>query len=288
MSLNSLQIDLLMTTKPPAQTPFDDEISLLDMIQFFKDNLRGILFFVMIGGILGGILGKILGPVYEGSMLIGPAKVAGNFVVDPKITLTKLEMNSYYSKETFLVCNPKFYKDKDIDYDMSDIVKTSITRDGALLSLKMYDRDKSVIKNCLESVESNIQSSQHIIAEPIIEMKKNEMILAQNKLQISEDFRNKLNDKQLKDLKTNELRFSTDVLYANIVLSNASEIKALMDQLNKLKTDLSSEQTKEAGKVLPINIEKRKFPSLLWGGVLGVFLGFFLGIMFTIIKQSKI
>ena len=288
MSLNSLQIDLLMTTKPPAQTPFDDEISLLDMIQFFKDNLRGILFFVMIGGILGGILGKILGPVYEGSMLIGPAKVAGNFVVDPKITLTKLEMNSYYSKETFLVCNPKFYKDKDIDYDMSDIVKTSITRDGALLSLKMYDRDKSVIKNCLESVESNIQSSQHIIAEPIIEMKKNEMILAQNKLQISEDFRNKLNDKQLKDLKTNELRFSTDVLYANIVLSNASEIKALMDQLNKLKTDLSSEQTKEAGKVLPINIEKRKFPSLLWGGVLGVFLGFFLGIILTIIKQSKI
>jgi hypothetical protein len=283
-----------MTTKPPAQTPFDDEISLLDMIQFFKDNLRGILFFVMIGGILGGILGKILGPVYEGSMLIAPAKVAGNFVVDPKITLTKLEMNSYYPKETFLVCNPKFYKDKykdkdkDIDYDMSDIVKTSITRDGALLSLKMYDRDKSVIKNCLESVESNIQSSQHIIAEPIIEMKKNEMILAQNKLQISEDFRNKLNDKQLKDLKTNELRFSTDVLYANIVLSNASEIKALMDQLNKLKTDLSSEQTKEAGKVLPINIEKRKFPSLSFGVLLGVFLGFFLGIMFALIKQSKI
>ena len=137
-------------------------------------------------------------------------------------------------------------------------------------------------------MESTIQLSQSIIAEPIIEMKKNEMILAQNKLKISEDFRNKLNDKQLKDLKTNELRFSTDVLYANIVLSNASEIKALMDQLNKLKADLSSEQTKEAGKVLPINIEKRKLPSLLWGGVLGVFLGFFLGIMVTLIRQSKI
>jgi len=137
-------------------------------------------------------------------------------------------------------------------------------------------------------MESTIQLSQSIIAEPIIEMKKNEMILAQNKLKISEDFRNKLNDKQLKDLKTNELRFSTDVLYANIVLSNASEIKALMDQLNKIRTDLSSEQTKEAGKVLPINIEKRKLPSLLWGGVLGVFLGFFLGIMVTLIRQSKI
>ena len=29
---------------PKNQTPFDDEISLLDIIQFFKDNLKRILF----------------------------------------------------------------------------------------------------------------------------------------------------------------------------------------------------------------------------------------------------
>ncbi|NBX60479.1 MAG: hypothetical protein EBT62_08460, partial [Opitutaceae bacterium] len=147
-------------------------------------------------------------------MLIAPAKVAGNFVVDPKVTLTKMEMNSYYSHETFLACNPEFYKDKDkdkdkdIDYDISDIVKTSITKDGALLSLKMHNRDKLIITNCLTNIENDVQSSQRIIAEPLIEMKKNELALAENKLQISEEFRNKLNDKQLKDLKTNELRFS--------------------------------------------------------------------------------
>jgi ribosome-binding factor A len=167
---------------------------------------------------------------------------------------------------------------------MSEIVKASITKDGALLSLKMENKEKSIIINCLTNIESNIQLSQRTIAEPLIEIKKNEMILAQNKLQISEDFRNKLNDKRLKDLKTNELRFSTDVLYANIVLSNASEIKTLMDQLNKSKTDLSPEQTKDAGKLLPINIERKKFPSLILGG----FLGLFLGIMVALIKQTKI
>jgi hypothetical protein len=58
-----------------------------------------------------------------------------------------------------------------------------------------------------------------------------------------------LNDKQIKNLKTTEQRYATDVLYTNIVLNNASEIKAFLDQINQLKTELSSEQTKEAGKV---------------------------------------
>lgn len=92
----------------------------------------------------------------------------------------------------------------------------------------------------------------------------------------------------LKILKTNELRFSTNVLYANIDFSNASEIKALMEQLNKFKAELSSEQTKDADRLLPINIEKKSFPSLKLGALLGLFLGFFLGVIFALIKQSKI
>jgi hypothetical protein len=100
-----------MSAPQNNQSSFDDEISLADIIQFFKSHSKRLLFFMLLGGIVGGILGKITGPVYEGSMLIEPAKIGGVFVVDPKITLTELEMNSYYPKETFLACNPKFYKD---------------------------------------------------------------------------------------------------------------------------------------------------------------------------------
>jgi hypothetical protein len=38
---------------PKNQTPFDDEISLLDIIQFFKVNFKRILFFIVLGGIIG-------------------------------------------------------------------------------------------------------------------------------------------------------------------------------------------------------------------------------------------
>ena len=279
---------------PKNQTPFDDEISLLDIIQFFKDNLKRILFFIILGGLIGFLYGKLAGPVYDGSVLVSPAIVAGNYVIDPKITLTKLNMNSYYSKETFLACNPMFYKDKDkdkdkdIDYDMSDIVKTSITKDGNLIELTMSDSNKDIIQSCLENIIANINASQKIISDPLIESKKIGLSLVEEKLRLAEQFREQLNDKQIKNLKTTEQRFATDVLYANIVLTNASEIKALLDQINQLKTELSSEQTKGAGKVLPINIERKSFPSEELGLLLGVFLGAVLGFFISLLRNMKI
>jgi LPS O-antigen subunit length determinant protein (WzzB/FepE family) len=278
------------------QTPFDDEISLLDIIQFFKTHFKKILFFIILGGILGYLYGKLAPPVYDGTILISPAKVAGVVVVDPKITLTKLNMNSYYPKETFLACNPTFYKDKDkdkdkdkeIDYDMSDIVKTSITKDGNLLEIKMSHSNKETIKACLENITANINASQKIIAGPLVESKKNELNLAETKLKLAEEFKQQLNGNQIKNLKTNEQRFSTDVLYANIILNNTSEVKMLLDQINKVITELSSEQTKDAGMVLPVSIERKSYPSPKLGLLLGLFLGLCLGILIVLLKQMKI
>ena len=236
------------------------------------------------GGILGGLYGKLADPVYDGSVLVSPALVAGKYIIDPKTTLTKLNMNSYYSKETFLACNPTFFKDKDIDYDMSDIVKASITKDGNLIELKMQSSNKETIHACMESIVSIINASQKTITDPLIESKKTELNLLETKLKLVEEFREQLNDKQIKNLKTNEQRFSTDMLYANIVLNNASEIKTLLDQINKVRTELSSEQTKDAGKVLPVNIERKSFPSEKLGLLLGFFLGGMLGLLISLLK----
>ena len=277
---------------PKNQIPFDDEISLLDIIQFFKVNFKRILFFIILGGILGYLYGKLADPVYDGSLLVSPALVAGKYVIDPQITLTKLNMNSYYSKETFLACNPMFYKDKDkdkdIDYDMSDIVKTSITKDGNLIKLTMSNSNKDIIQSCLENITANINASQKIIADPLIESKKNGLSLAEEKVKLAEQFREQLNDKQIKNLKTTEQRFSTDVLYTIILLNNASEINALLDQINKLKTELSSEQTKGAGKALPINIERKSFPSTKLALLLGLFLGGVLGFFVSLFRNAKV
>ncbi len=278
-----------MAIKPPAKTQFDDEISLLDIIQFFKTNFKRMLFFIILGGTLGGLYGKLANPIYEGSALISPAKVAGNVVIEPKITLTKLNMNSYYPKETFLACNPTFYKDKDkdIDYDMSDIVKTSITKDGNLIELKIESSSKETIHACLESIANNINASQKIIADPLIESKKTELSLLETKLKLAEEFRDELNGREIKNMKANEQRFPLDLLYANLMLNNASEIQSLLEQINKVKAALSLGETKEAGKALPINIERKSFPSTKLGLLLGLFLGGMLGFFVSLFRNMK-
>jgi hypothetical protein len=281
-----------MKTTQNIQPSFDDEISIADIVHFFKYHKKFIILCVILGGILGGLFGKNAGPMYKGSVLISSAKIAGQFVVDPKITLTKLDMNSYYSKETFLSCNPDFYKDKDkdkdTDYDMSGIVKASITKDGGLIELTMNQKNKAIINDCFDHMINDIRQSQNLIANPLIESKKVELTLVEEKLKISEEFRLKLNEKQIKELKTNDARSSTDLLYTNILMLNASDIKELMDQLNKIKTELSSVQTKPADKALPINIEKKSFPSLKLGMLLGLFFGFGLGIFISLVRQIKV
>jgi LPS O-antigen subunit length determinant protein (WzzB/FepE family) len=283
-----------MKTPQNIQPSFNDEISIADIIRFFKSHKKMILIFIIIGALLGGLYGNFTVPVYKGSVLISPAKIAGTFVVNPKVTVTKLDMNSYYSKETFLNCNPDFYKDKDkdkdkdIDYAISSMVKASVTKDGDLIQLLMQNKNKTVITNCLNSMVDDMRISQNKIAEPLIQLKNNELTLLEEKLKNAEEFKAKLNEKQIKELKTNGERFSVDLLYTNMILFNSKDINETMTEINQIKIDLSSEQTKPANKVLPINIEKKSFPAPKLGALMGLFLGLSLGILIALIKQMKI
>lgn len=276
-----------MSTPQKIQPSFDVEISISDIIHFFKAHKKFILICVILGGILGGLFGNITGPIYEGSVLVSPAKVAGDFLVNPNITLTKLNTNSYYSKETLLICNPEFYKDKEIEYDMSNVVKASITKDNELIELRMNQKNKAIIKECFDNIINDIRQSQIQIGESIIASKKSELSLVEEKLKISEAFKERLYNRHFKKLESKEQNFSADLLYG-IILQNSSDINQLIYQLNKIKLELSPKQTKETDKVLPINIKKKSFPSLKLGALLGLFLGLGLGIFISLIKQIKI
>jgi hypothetical protein len=282
-----------MSAPQRIQPSFEDEISIVDIIHFFQSQKKLIATCLAIGGIIGSLYGHFTGSFYKGSVLISNATISGNFVVDPKVTLAKLKMNSFYSKETFLSCNPAFYEDKDIDFVMSDIVKSTITKNNELIELSMAHKDKKVIRNCLENIINDIGQDQSLIAQPLLELKKIELDLAKEKLKATEEFgvklklKLKLNEKQIKELKINESSLATNFLHINILMLNASEIKQLNDQINIIKTDLSSFKTKPVEKVLPINIEKSYFPSTKLGLLLGLFLGFILSIFIYLVKRIK-
>ena len=305
-----------MKTPQNMQPSFDDEISIADIILFFKSHKKMILIFVIIGTLLGGLYGNFTEPVYEGSILISPAKFAGAFVQNPTETTIQLGMNAYYSQETFVKCNPQFYKDRDEDndeeigYEISDIVKASITKDGKLIQLQMKNKNKTIIKDCLNSTVDNVRTRQQIIADPLIQLKnidlklleekfKNDVRLLEEKFKNAESFKLKLNDIQITELKTNIERFSVDLVYTNMILSNHKDIsdtiieinkikRDLPIEINKIKRDLSSEQTKPASNIRPISIEKKNPLSLPLGARMGLFLGLCLGTLIALIKQMKI
>ncbi len=276
-----------MKTPQNIQPSLDDEISIADIILFLKSHKKMILIFVIIGTLLGGLYGNFTVPVYKGSVLISPAKIAGALVVNPKITVTKLDMNSFYSKETFLNCNPDFYKDKDIDYDISGLVKASVTKDGDLIQLLMQNKNKTIITDCLNSIVDDIRASENKIIDPLIKSKNNELTLLEEKLKEAQAFKVKLNEQQIRELKANDERLSV-LLYTNMILFNSKDIKETTAEINKIKTDLSPEQTKPANNVLPINIEKKLLLTPKLGALIGLFLGLCLGILIALIKQMQI
>ena len=283
-----------MKTPQNIQPSFDDEISIADIIHFFKSHKKMILIFVSIGTLLGGLYGSFTEPVYKGFILISPAKVAGAIVTDPTVILIKLDVNSFYSKETFLNCNPDFNKvkdkdmDEDEDYDISNLVKASLSKDGTLIQLQMQNKNKTVVKDCLNSIVDDIFISQSIISKPLIQSKNDELTLLEEKLKEAEAFKVKLNNIQIRDLRTNSERFSVDLVYTNMILFNSKDISEIITEINKIKVALSSEQTKPANKVLPITIEKKNPLSLKLGALMGLFLGLCLGILIALIKQMKI
>lgn len=276
-----------MKTSQNIPPRFDDEIRLLDIFYFFKLHKKFISTLMILGMILGGFFANLYGPVYEGNALISPAKISGNFAVTPKNTLIKLKMNNYYSKETFLNCNA--YLDKDIDNYMSNIVNSSVTKDGDLIRIDMQHKNKTLIKNCLDSIINDIRDIQNKISSPLIQSKNNELMLAKENLRANEEFKNKLNYELLKELKKNSdpLNTISSLIYVNLISSSNLQIKQTTAEISKLTFDLSSEQTKEAHNIVPIAI-KKSFPSVKDGALFGLFLGLCLGIFIALLKQIKI
>ncbi len=270
-----------MKTSQNIHPPCTDEISIACIIHLFKSHKKILLICVIIGTLLGGLYGIYTKPLYTGSVLISPAKIAGNFVYNPKVTLTNLNFNSFYSKETFLNCNAQSSEAENMNYNISNLVQFSVTKDGDLIKLQMQNKNKTLIENCLASIGEDILSSQNINASQIVQSKIDTLKDLEEKLKGIKELKDKLNNK-----KKNNEHFSSDLFYSNLILSN--DILETKSEINKIKIDLSSGQTKVSYRVLPFDLQKKSFPTPKLGALIGLFLGLCLGILITLIKQMKI
>jgi hypothetical protein len=269
-------------TPKKIQTSFDDKISLLDIIHFFKPHKKIILIFMVIGMLMGFFYVKVMlkEPVYIAKAIILPAKVSGENVSNINILLAGIAHNTFTSKKTFETCDPQFHETQDINYKAFNFLNVSVSKDESFIEIKMTNKNKALIHDCIYSFFEDLKNYQQNAAEPIINELKARIDLVKNQLSSSNELYDFLKSSKFKILSNQSAYLATLPRY-NI------EISMLTNQISHLEHDMSIAKTRPTILVEPIFFERKKTATPLVGVFCGIFLGLCLGIFISLCKQMK-
>lgn len=262
----------------------NDELSLTEIIDFFRESWKTIV----LGGVVGGAIGvsvALLSPsIYQATAFIQVAKVANTDVEAPNILLEKLKMSMYYSQKTFSECNVG--NTIEPGKAIASGLKPTLAKTAPIISISYKDKNIDDAKKCLESVLNDIRINQNEIAKPIFEQKKNQLSNLKQKLESAEQIIKLLPTKK-PNFDFSDSKFSASTLLLATTLSKENEVKDLRAQINDLEIALTEPQTKETYLTTPINAPnirvepKRSFIAL--GSIIG---GAFLAIGYLIVRRG--
>lgn len=271
-----------MNTNESVST--EDDLSLLEIYDFFKENIKTIFLGGVVGGMIGVAVALLLPSKYQATAYIQVAKVANADVEAPNILLEKLKMSMYYSAKTFTECNVE--NTTEPGKAIANGLKPTLAKGAPIISVSYKDKNIDDAKKCLESVLNDIRTNQNEIAKPIFEQKKNQLSNLKQKLESAEQITKLLSSKK-PNFDFSDSKFSASTLLLATTLSKENEVKDLRTQINDLEIALAEPQTKETYLTTPINAPnirvepKRSLIAL--GSIIG---GVFLAIGFLILRRG--
>ncbi len=148
----------------------NDEISLLEIVDFFKEGWKKILLGGVVGGTLSAGYALLLPNIYQATANIQVAKIANVDVEAPSVLVEKMKIPTYYSSNTFVSCKVENLADP--GRVLANGLNPSLAKNAPIISIKYNGRTAEDAKKCLESVLVNIRKNQDEIATPILETKK--------------------------------------------------------------------------------------------------------------------
>ena len=269
-----------MKVKQRIQPTFNDEMSFTDIIQFLILNRRVITTFIILGALLGGLYGQFSQPIYNGSILLAPAKISGALIENPQKTISIFKAKySDLSKETNLSCPKDSFEY--INFRHSDNSNLSIPKEITFIKISMQNTVKATISNCLNQIADEISLRQNKIAQPLINFKKNQAIFLEKYLKTLSELSDKTNQ-FLNSRKTN----TNNEILLNITLKNLNEERVLLALDRKNNNVVFIDEL--ANKVSSVEIKRNSFPSFKYGVFYGILLGFGLGLLISLLRQIKV
>jgi hypothetical protein len=244
----------------------DDEISLLDIVDFFRESWKQIVVSGIIGGSLGVGYAFITPSKYQATANIQVGKVGGVDIETPNILLEKLKMPMYYTQITFTAC--EVLENKEPGNAITNNIKTVILKGAPIISISYKNESVDLVKKCLDGILNEIRTHQNVLAKPVLEIKNNQLSNLKKKLDTSEKIIKLLSSER------NISPSAASTLLLATTLSKESEVKDLSTQIGDLEIALAEPQTKEAFLVTPIygpisRIEPNRSKIVLLGGVAG-------------------
>jgi len=264
----------------------DEELSLLEVVVFFKENYKKILIGGFVGGILGIAYAFIVPPKYQATANIQVAKVASSDVETPNVLLEKLQMPMYYSQNSFVSC--KVEDSIEHGNAISKSIKPALAKNAPIISISYKAENVEDAKKCLESVFNDIRVNENEIAKPILEQKKNQLANLKQKLESAEQITKVLSTKK-PSFDFSDSKFYASMFLLATTLSKENEVKDLRTKINDLEIALTEPQTKEAYLTTPIyapNVKVEPKKSLITLGA--VFGGLVLMVGYLIFRKSWI
>jgi uncharacterized membrane protein YccC len=261
----------------------DDEISLIDILLFFKASGRNVLI-SMIGCFLVGVAYYFAVPkMYVATATIQVAMVAGELVETPAVLLEKIKLPLFFSSTALQACG----SDGDLSSHtkFADKLKPAINKSASLISLSAQALSTQEARACLDAVISEIQKLQNDLAKPVIEQKKQKLTQLSDQLKAAEEMAKSFSTTKANNNATDAQVFArTLVMSSN--LANASEISDLRRKINNLEAELIPPQTQPTSLAAPIfapEVSNNKRPVFTLG--LSLALGVFLGLVVTGVQR---
>jgi hypothetical protein len=248
----------------------DDEISILEIVEFFIESWKRILF----GGVVGGALGVsfvLLSPaMYQATANIQLGKVAGVDVEPPNVVLEKLKMPTYFSAQTLVACGVE--EPADPGTQIIKALNPTALKGTPIIKISYKDKNIDQAKKCLESSLNDIRTNQNGIAEPIIRQKKSQIAKLRQELEAARQVSEALSTKT-KTIDFSDAKAASSFILLRNALDKKNEFMNLNLKIADLELELVEPNTKEAYFATPIfaentNGEQKKFLITL-GSIIG-------------------
>lgn len=261
----------------------ENEISILDIIEFFQESWKSIAGFTVLG-IAGAVFFLWVVPKqYEASAQIKMAQIAnvnnnnnninplGINIEEPQTLIARMALPTSYPKETIALCG--LADENDADAQLTKKVKLSIPKGvGGTVDLKIRNTSKEIAKACVNAVYQLIKSSQAQLVAPYIEE-------ASKKLKIEEE---RLGRATQVIAKADRSGAAVSAAY----LATRDEIRYLLDQISNLQSIITGNESRAAHLTAPIYLKDEPvFPQKRNSLLIGLLLGGFLGLALALARK---